>query len=187
MNDERPKLGAFPYVIGGLSYIPLIGIVFGVVAIICGLVTKKSGGRRLAAIGAGGIAFTIIVYGALFYVGFAQRGGFYDGLRSKLAASMLTLLVNDVEAYKLQTGRYPDSLETLQPSLPKNSPVTVFDPTDVQAGAKSRYFYYEIVDASHYYLLSVGPDGQPFTQDDILPNVEVKPGSKLGLVTKKAK
>ena len=185
MNGERPRLGAFPYVIGGLAYIPLVGIVFGAVALVWGFVTKKSGGRRLAAIGAGGIAFTVILYSALFYFGFAQRGGIYDDLRSKLAASTLTSLVNAIETYRLQTGRYPDSLETLRQSLPKNSTVTVFDPTDVQMNTKSRYFHYELVDSDHYYLLSVGPDGQPFTQDDILPNVEVKPGSKLGLLTKR--
>ena len=115
----------------------------------------------------------------------AERGGIYDDLRSKLAASTLTSLVNAIETYRLQTGRYPDSLETLRQSLPKDSTVIVFDPTDVQMNAKSRYFHSELVDADHCYLLSVGPDGQPFALDDILPNVEVKPGSKLGLRTKR--
>jgi hypothetical protein len=61
--------------------------------------------------------------------------------------------------------------------------VTVFDPTDVKLGGGGRYFHYERVGTDHYYLRSVGPDGQPFTGDDILPNVEVKPGSKVGVLT----
>ncbi len=185
MTNERPKLGGFPYVIGGLSYIPLIGILFGGIAIVWGLATRKSGGRRLATIGTGGILFTLLLYSALFYFGFAQRGGVYDDLRSKLAASTLTSLVQAVEVYKLQNGRYPDSLETLRKSLPKGSFVSVFDPTDVRLGGASRYFYYEVVDADHYYLLSVGPDGKPFTSDDIVPSVEVKSGGKLGLLIKR--
>ena len=47
MSEEVKKLGAFPYVIGGgLSYIPLIGLFFGVVSIIWGLATDKKGGKK---------------------------------------------------------------------------------------------------------------------------------------------
>jgi len=34
MNEGKPKLGAFPFVIAGISFIPLIGILFGIIAII---------------------------------------------------------------------------------------------------------------------------------------------------------
>jgi hypothetical protein len=34
---------------------------------------------------------------------------------------------------------------------------------------KLEFFYYELVDEAHYYLLGVGADGQPFTDDDLLP------------------
>jgi hypothetical protein len=185
MTDEQPKLGAFPYVVGGLSYIPLLGVLFGGAALIWGLVTKKSGGKRLAAIGAGGILLTVVLYGALFYFAVVQRGGIFDALRAKLTANTLTSLAQAIEVYRLQNGTYPDSLETLRQSLPKGSLAFVFDPTDVRMSGKSRYFYYEVVDADHYYLRCVGPDGEPFTADDIVPLVEVKPGSKIGLLTER--
>ena len=102
-----------------------------------------------------------------------------------MAANTLTSLVQAVEVYKLQNAKYPDSLETLRQSLPKESMVFVFDPTEVRMSGQPRYFYYEVVDAEHYHLLGVGPDGQPFTADDILPQVEAKPGSKIGLLTQK--
>jgi hypothetical protein len=45
-----------------------------------------------------------------------------------------------------------------------------------------RNFYYEIDEStSHYYLLGVGVDGQPFTSDDILPEITIKNDSKIGL------
>ncbi|RYG97371.1 MAG: hypothetical protein EON58_09920 [Alphaproteobacteria bacterium] len=60
-STSQEKLGTFPRVIGGMSYIPLLGVPFGIIAIIWGLVTKKLGGKRLAAIGAGGIAVTVVL------------------------------------------------------------------------------------------------------------------------------
>ena len=78
------SLGAFPYGLGGLSFIPAIGVVFGVSAITWGLVTKKRGGRVVACIGFAGVACTVLLHAALFYFGFMQRGGVYDDLRLKL-------------------------------------------------------------------------------------------------------
>lgn len=184
MSEDQRKLGAFPYVIGGLSFIPLIGVIFGLVAIIWGLATKKLGGKKLALIGTGGIAFTILLYSGLYYFGHVRRGGVYDDLRSRLAETTMTSLVQAIEFYKAQHGSYPKSLEVLKNSLPEDSFTFVFDPTDVQMGGQPRYFYYEVVDAEHYYLLGVGQDGQPFTRDDILPKVEVGLSSKVGLLIK---
>ncbi len=184
MAEEQQKLGALPYVIGGLSYIPVIGIPFGVIAIIWGLVTKKLGGKKLALIGTGGISFSVILYFALFYFGFVQRGGIYDELRGKLAESTITSVVQAIEFYKIQNGKYPESLEVLHKSLPKDSMVFVFDPSDIRMRGEPRYFYYELVDKNHYYLLGVGADGEPFTADDIVPKVEVGSGSKVGLLIK---
>ena len=176
------KLGTFPFVVGGMSFIPLLGVLFGIIAIVWGLVTKKGGGKRLAAIGAGGIGFTIVIYGALFYFGFAQRGGVYDDLRAKLAQSTINSLVPSIELYKTQNGRYPESLKILQDSLPKDGFVTVFDPSVVALGGEPRYFFYERVGEDHYYLRGLGADGKPFTADDVVPQIALQPGSKIGLL-----
>src|SRR5215469_1981759 len=79
---KEEKLGAGAYVLAGMSFIPLIGVVFGLIAIGRGIFTGRKGGKLLALIGAGGICFTIILYGSLFYFGFVQRGGIYDVLRA---------------------------------------------------------------------------------------------------------
>lgn len=184
MTEHEKKLGAFPFVIGGLSYIPLIGVLFGIVAIIWGIVTKKPGGKKLALIGGGGITFSVVLYSALFYFSFVQRGGVYDDLRAKLSETTITSLVQAIEFYKTQNGKYPNSLEVLRRSLPENSMVFVYDTTDVSMSDKPRYYYYEVVDEEHYYLLGVGVDGQPFTEDDILPKVQAIPQSKVGLLVK---
>jgi len=182
MAETNEKLSGFPFVIGGLSFIPLLGIPFGITALIWGITTRKMGGKKLALLGGAGILVTLVLYGGLFYFGFAKRGGIYDELRTQLAQSDLNSLVQAVEFYKVQHGSYPESLEALQESLPKNSMVFVSDPTDVKFSGKPRYFYYQQVGADHYYLRGVGRDGLPFTSDDILPQVQMTPGSKLGLL-----
>ena len=47
---------------------------------------------------------------------------------------------------------------------------------------QQRYFYYELVDDSHYYLLGVGADEKPYTNDDVLPKINIKKNSKIGLL-----
>jgi len=186
MAEPNEKLGGFPFVIGGLAFIPLLGIPFGIAALIWGLRTKKIGGKKLAMLGGAGILVTLALYGSLFYFGFAKRGGIYDELRTRLAQNNLNTLVQAVEFYKVQHGSYPESLKALRESLPKDSLVFVDDPTDIKFSGKPRYFYYERVGTDHYYLRGVGPDGLPFTSDDILPQVQLTPGSKLGLLIERA-
>jgi hypothetical protein len=187
MSDaaNRPaaeKLGTFPFVVGGMSFIPLIGVVIGVAVVVWGLVTKKTGGKRLAAVGMGGIAFTVLLYGSLFYFGFSQRGGVADDQRTELARISMASLIPQIEFYKLQTGKCPESLEVLRKSLPKESFVSVFDPSFVELGSPQRYFFYERVGEDHYYLRGLGADGRAFTADDVLPQISSLPGAKLGLL-----
>jgi hypothetical protein len=181
---ENKTLGCFPFVIGGLSFIPLLGVLFGLIAIVWGLSAWRGGGKKLALVGAAGIGFTILVYGALFYFGFAQRGGVYDDLRMKLAQSNLNSLVQSVEFYKLSHGEYPDSLETLKASSQKGSfeSLYVIDPRISSAGKGDQYFYYRKVDADHYYLRGVAPDGKPFSPGALVPQIAPS-GGKLGLLT----
>jgi hypothetical protein len=179
-------LRGFPFVIAGLSFIPLLGIPFGIAALIWGITTKKAGGKTLALLAGSGILVTLALYGSLFYFGFAKRGGIYDELRAQLAQTNLNSLVQAVEFYKVQHGSYPESLKALEESLPKNSMIFINDPTDVSFSRKPRYFYYERVGADHYYLRGVGPDGVAFTSDDILPQLQQTPDSKLGLLVERA-
>jgi len=181
---EKEKLGTLPYVISGLSYIPLIGVLFGLISIVWGLVTNKLGGKKLALIGFGGIVFTIILYSSLFYFGFKERGGVYDGLRVKLAQSSLLQAVQSIEFYKVQNGKYPISLEVLKKSLPQGSMVNLMDVTDVSFEHQPRYFHYELIDDKSYYLLGLGVDNIPYTKDDILPTINLASDSKVGLKIK---
>jgi hypothetical protein len=170
------KLGFLRYVLGGLSFIPLCGIPFGITTILLGLFSLKRGGKTLVIIGSLGISFTVALYAGLFYFGFIQRGGIYDYLRVQNAENELPKLVQAIEFYKLQNSMYPHTLDELAKSEPKNSPIFIYDPTAMGSlNSTPREFFYELkTDGSGYFLLGVGKDGKPFTSDDILPKIDAK-------------
>ena len=123
-SAEVEKLGTFPFVLAGISFIPLIGVPFGFATLIWGLFTKKEGGRRLAIIGACGIATTVVVYGALFYFGFHQRGGIYDDLRAKLAQSSINSLVPSIELGVTRKSRPSgEAKRSFRPYFPGREPL----------------------------------------------------------------
>jgi hypothetical protein len=177
-TPPRP-LGCAAYVVGGMSFIPLLGILFGISSIVWGVIARRRGGGKLALVGALGIGFSLALYSGLFYFGFVQRGGVHDDLRRDLATTLLGNLVEAVEFYKVQHGRYPASLEELATSLPEKAFKSIYDPS---VRGEPREFYYERLEGDvGYYLLGVGPDGVPFTPDDILPRVPAVAGSQLGM------
>lgn len=104
-----------------------------------------------------------------------------------LAQSTINMAVPSIEMYKLSYGRYPDSLQELQDSVPKGIYVNLHEPLMPQNQTAPRYFFYERVGQDHYYLRSAGLDGLPFTADDIVPQISVGPNSKLGLLLERVK
>ncbi|GHA36484.1 hypothetical protein ACFFLZ_22855 [Photobacterium aphoticum] len=174
-NTEKQKgPGCLGFVIGGMSFIPLIGVLFGIVAIIWGFNVKS---KKLKVVGLCGITSTFVLYGTLGYFGFVQEGGVYDDLRSELVKVQLTSSVQAVELYKVQNGAYPTSLEVLQKSLPEGSLVDLNDAALVSISGEKLY-YYIVIDENHYHIRSHGRDGIINTLDDILPS----PIENLGLV-----
>jgi hypothetical protein len=182
--NEAKKIGAFPFVLSGLSFIPMVGVPFGLIAIVWGLINRRSGGGKVALISAGGFAFTIILYGGIFYFGFFQRGGIFDDLRTKLAQSNLNSVVQVVEVYRLAHGQYPDSLEALKNSLPKDSTIALnlTDPRMLKFGSYGNYFCYKKIGPDHYYLRGVASDGKPFSPGALVPQIGAS-GANIGLLT----
>jgi hypothetical protein len=131
---------------------------------------KTARGCVIGAAGCAGVFAIVLVgaFAALFYFGFVQRGGVYDGLRLQLAQSQLNQLVPYVELYRTQRGSYPETIDQLTEIIPPVTVVGAYDPSAPPTGAP-RKFHYERVDADHYILRGVGADGEVFTEDDIVP------------------
>lgn len=207
LKKHPNKLGVFPYIVGSISFsslagfllfgyaVPyifgLLGIFFGLIVIIWGLVTKKVGGKWLSAIGTVGIFITVIIF--IFfhnnwyfkYIIYKELGEF-DRLLIKERKSSINKLVSEIEIYHTQKGHYPTSLEAYAKSFSRNSKVWwIYDPPYSMTNSGPRYYYYELLDETHYYLLGVGPDGIPFTSDDIVPGEPYGLKGKTGLVIKR--
>lgn len=179
----KEKVGPGPFVLGGLSFIPILGAPLGAIALVWGLISRKRGAKWAAALGAAGILFSVVLFGSGYY--FVRRGGPMKEVWNQMAVSQLDALVPEIELYKLQTGAYPESLEALRRSLPRQDLPPIRDPSSFAFGKTPRLFFYKRVGADHYYLRGVGPDGVPFTADDILPRITPKPNSKIGLLVKR--
>ena len=182
----QAKIHTAAYVLAAVSFIPLIGLLFGIAALVLSILGwRKRGAKIVALIASLGMLCTVALYGALFYFGFVQRGGVYDELRQQLAVNNLSTLVSEIEFYRLQHGVYPESLEQLQKSQP-NKPIFIYDTSNTPLSSEPfRLFYYERSGDTHYYLRSVGNDGEPFTGDDILPDIGQSENGKIGLLMQK--
>ena len=182
-ENQANKIGIGSYIVAGLGFIPGIGILFAIAAIILGLIKFKSGGKMLIALGAAGLALSMVIYGSLFYKGFVERGGIFDELRHKMAQTTITDLVRSIEYYKVVKGKYPETLLELKNSIGADTFTIIYDTSSIQT-ANTPFFYQLSDDKTHYYLLSVGADQTPFTSDDVLPNLPEADRVKTGLLIK---
>ncbi|MEW8375451.1 MAG: type II secretion system protein GspG [Candidatus Thiodiazotropha sp.] len=186
-NDRKPyeeKLGCFPFVVGTLSFVPVFGVLVGLVVIIWGLVKWKLGGWGLVLIGTLGICFTVYLYGALFYVGFAAIEEVSVDHKVRRAQTQLNKLVRKIEYYKIIHGEYPESLISLKTERQGVKYFSfIYDPffsfKDMQL---LPYNYGRVNNDKNYFLSSSGPDRIEGTEDDIFPKLSEHELSVIGYI-----
>ena len=144
------------WVFGGLSFIPLIGVLFGITAIIIGAVGKKKGQIFL---GMAGILFTVAIYGSLYYFGFVAKTGVYADLKVQLASQIINTDAGQIALYKSQNGKLPEKLSDLGTPSQKNM-FFIADPwmTNILLTPENN---------GKFELRSAGPDKNFNTSDDI--------------------
>lgn len=179
--DPNQKMGVGMYIIAALSFIPVLGMVFGLVTILLGLCLKRKGRFKIIAIGFAGILFTLGLN--LYFSNYAFKDS--DGnvyVRKKLTETALEGVLENIETYKAQFGSYPESLDELAKLKTNKIDSFIHDPMDVAGGLQPRHLYYKKVDANHYYLRSSGTDGVPFTNDDVTPEVKTFSQKQSGIL-----
>ena len=144
------------WIFGGLSFIPLIGVLFGIIAIIIGTVKKTKGQIFL---GIAGIIVTVVLYGGLYYFGLVAKTGVYADLRVKLASQLINTDAGQISLYNNQYGKLPAELG----DLGTPSQTNMFFTTDPWG---TEILYTPISDGT-YELRSAGPDKVLNTSDDI--------------------
>ena len=155
-------------ILGIISFVPLIGVLLGIIAIILGAIAlvqvKKQnlGGKGLAkggiVLGILGIVFTVLIYSALFFFAFKSNKGPWVEQRVKAIQQMLIGNAGSLELYKKKHGKYPKILEQARK---EGFQIYPFD-------FSNKPFHYKVSeDGQAYELRSLGADGIYGTKDDI--------------------
>ena len=171
VSVQKPKP---PYLLGLLCLIPLVGAFVGLGLLLYGVIKYKD--KWLSIIGAAGILWTILVYSTLFYVG-THASVFTKGFED-ISQMQLNSLVKNIEFYKLQHGKYPDSLKQL---LDDDQLAPINDAAQGMKTKGNSYYNYEKV-GDKYLLFSSGQDGVVNTKDDLFPHTTITDSSKIGLI-----
>ncbi|MFT3701536.1 MAG: type II secretion system protein GspG [Agriterribacter sp.] len=177
MSDTTSIKPKFPYLVGLICIIPLIGAFVGLVLLILGLTKYRD--KWLVIIGVAGIIWTILIYSFLFFA-IKNAKVFKEGF-STISQMQLDRLVKDIEFYKLQHGQYPDKLSQLLNDDPQSQ---IYDPIELNQMRKNREYNYEKI-GDKYVLFSSGQDGIPNTKDDLFPKIIINDSSKIGLIENK--
>jgi hypothetical protein len=172
---SKPKRAKRLYLWGLLGFIPNVGVISGLILLFKGIFQFRD--RILVIIGASDILFTFVFWWIVTSVSFHSTA--FKTLEKEMARTELNTIFRYVEFYKTEHGVYPDSLE--QMDLKKNN-VWINDPVQ-SCGPKHKtinFFYRKV--GEKYWLFSVGPDGKPFTRDDIFPVMNPADSGKFGLM-----
>jgi len=158
--DVKNKQSIIWYIIAGIGFIPLIGIPFGIIGIIRGLITFKKYGFKLLIIALLSFVPMTLMYGTLYFMT-QQKDGVVSKLDVQLKRRLVTEAVAEIEMYKTMTGEYPDSLSEIKN---RNSLKFIVDST----GKLANDYYYRKSE-NGYVLGSVGKDSIQGTFDDVVP------------------
>jgi hypothetical protein len=161
-NINNIKKTTPPYKLGYLGLFPLVGFFVGIGLTLYGVFRYKD--RKLTVIGIACMLFTVLVYSALFL--FGNYSGLGKRAIEQTAQIHLTSLIKDIEYYKLQNGKYPDSLKQLES---QNEMVFMHDPTQSEHG--NDYYNYKNL-GENYILFSSGSDQTQNTSDDLYPQIK---------------
>ncbi len=169
------------FLLAWLSLIPIVGFFFGSLAAGWGLVSSRPRALVAAAIGAGGAVLNLVAMVALALFSLGDRAEFAEAKRAATRQGLLEV-VQALEAYRQREGSYPNTLTVFTQQANFRRPVNPLDPS---AGFfPPRLFEYRLApDGQSYELFSVGPDKEPGTEDDILPELPDSLRGRSGLRT----
>jgi hypothetical protein len=163
------------FIIGFVCATPILGGIAGAVFLIAGLTVYKN--KALAIIGAAGVLITCTI---ILYINYNEtHRGPYDEGRVLAAERWMGDIIREIELYKLNNDKYPDSLSDVKRFYHN---LIIIDPVQqVHPELHDHTFFYKRLN-NGYVLFSRGFDGVPFTKDDILPSMDGINPKKIGLV-----
>ncbi len=170
------------YVLSGLSFIPVLGVIPGLLALLISAISKKRGGGRVVFISLAGMSITAFLIGYLIYnaqdIENSPMMAEFNKVQIELRKGNLVRLVQIIEYYRLEKGVFPEGLENI--TITQDDVINFSGAAYMDSSGEIPY-YYELIDSNSYYLLGKGPDRIPFTNDDMVPLVKLDGSSPIGL------
>jgi hypothetical protein len=188
ISTNREYISRLVYIPAIASFIPFIGIPFSISAVLWGISDWKIGGKRPVILASIGFVISLLVLGYFpWAINRLQKSSYLIEFKTNYAHAVCAHVIRYLEYYKLGHGQYPDTLFELQ-----EKDNTYFDQKDITDpfsyegitnvwNTGQPYYYFVSKDRNHYNLFSIGPDGKPYTQDDIFPEVLEEYKSVIGL------
>ena len=165
----KPKRTWPMFLLAGASFLPGFGVFFGAAAVTWGLISDRPRAMVAAGLGATGAVLNLI--GGALLVWQVQKTPAYASVGATSARRDLRKVVEALEDYHRQEGRYPTQL-TVFTQLPYS--LRLINIQDFSAGVFTRpreYQYEAAPDQQTYTLFAVGTDGEAGTADDVLPSL----------------
>lgn len=171
-----PRTAGPIFAVSALGFVPVVGLVFGLIGVCWGLMSERPRAIRAAVVGALAMVFNLGACVALGMWAIREQSGDVS-FGTHMARQEMIAVVEALERYHGRHARYPDSLVALRNETFKLTDNELYD-TGISIFELRRYYRYRpAADRQGYRLFSAGPDGRPGTADDIHP---VLPDSLLG-------
>ena len=170
---DRPTASEKPYwyILAGIGFIPMIGIPFGLAALVRGILTFRTNGKILLVLAIASFIPMSIMYGSLGVLS-QQKDGVFSKMHNSLAQRMLTESVAEIEMHKMVHGSYPDSLQ----SIKNNSNLSFI--LGKKGFHDTTYYYFRKGDK--YVFGNAGPNLIKLDSDDLAPVLQDTTG--LGIL-----
>ena len=165
----KPDKSSVPlYVLAGMSFIPILGVLLGAIGLTWGLLSSRPHAIRAGIIAGGGAMLNIVGLITLAFFITRDDEGVYSRAREIATRQDLLTLVREIEEYREANDEYPPSLTALQRRPAVLRTINIYDQT---AGVLTpRVYSYQVArDGGSYDLYSFGADGEAGTPDDIRP------------------
>jgi len=112
--DKEKRISVPEYLVGFASFIPFLGVLFGLASLVLGAMKFKNSGWKLIALGVGGILLTMILSVSLWTYLLGNGAGKGE-IYVKMAGKNLKTCVMALEFHKRMKGRYPATLREIAP------------------------------------------------------------------------
>ncbi len=176
-NAPREKISRLVYIPAIISLLPIIGVPFGISALLWGLSDWKNGGKKAVNLTVIGFVISLLSVIVVFsiYDQILKSPAKVD-IKINYSQAGLIHIVRYLEFYNMGHGYYPNSLMDLREEGDTSLSIRAMtDPFSYEGlvstgDPEEQPFYYLVSeDGNSYDLFSIGPDRMPFTRDDVYP------------------